>query len=270
MSVLQAICDDRRLAVERCRREVSVEALRESPLYDAPTHSLRAALSQPGLQVIAEHKRASPSQGSYGVQLSPVEVALAYQAAGAAALSVLTEPSRFGGSLDHLRAIRKAVPMPLLRKDFIVDAYQLHEAKAAGADAVLLIAAALTLEEAQELRTTAHHLDLEVLLEIHSDAELDYLSISPDVVGVNNRNLATLQIDLNTSASLVEHLPEGQIRISESGIQNGGDGQKMEALGYDGVLIGTQFMTTAKPGEALATFLNGVSHAMPLNSRQRS
>ena len=258
MSVLQSICDDRRRAVALQRSRHDVVGFRESAYYEAPVRSLRAALQAEGLSVIAEHKRASPSEGDYGQALGPVEIAKAYQAAGASAISVLTEPNRFGGSLDHLTAIRRAVRVPILRKDFIVDAYQLHEAKAAGADAVLLIAAALTLEEATELRTVAHHLGLEVLLEVHGREELEYLSIDPDVIGINNRNLKTLKIDLATSEELYGALPPNATKISESGIATPTDALRMQRAGYDGLLVGTQFMKTAAPGDALAQLLASV------------
>lgn len=256
MSVLNEICRMRREDVAMQRRRVGLAELREAPAYQAPTRSLSAALRGAAgeLRVIAEHKRASPSTGAYGVEAAPVEIARDYVAAGAAALSVLTEERHFGGSLAHLRDIRAAVDVPLLRKDFVVDAYQLHEAKAAGADAVLLIAAALTLDEAQELRTTAHHLGLEVFLELHAPAELDYLAVAPDVVGVNSRDLATLRIDLATAEAMADALPRGLVCVAESGIRDAGDAARMARAGYDGLLIGTQFMRQPQPGEALARF----------------
>ena len=258
MSVLQQICARRRAVVAEQRTRVPVSRFRESALYAAPTRSLAAALRLPGVRVIAEHKRASPSAGAYGVTRSPTQVARAYEAAGAAALSVLTEPEWFGGELDHLREVRRATGLPLLRKDFIVDPYQLHEAKGAGADAVLLIAAALTVAEAGELRTVAHHLGLEVLLELHDASELEYLEIAPDVVGVNNRNLATLAIDLRTSERLYGALPADVARITESGIATAADARRLLAAGYDGMLVGTQFMRRPDPGAALAGFLREV------------
>ena len=258
MSVIHRICEEQRALVHRRRREVSLEALREAPRYHGPTHSLAGALRAAPVAVIAEHKRASPSQGSYGVTLSPEAIARGYAEAGACAISVLTEENHFGGSLAHLRAIRACVDVPLLRKDFIVDAYQLHEAKAHGADAVLLIAAALTLDEAHELRTVAHHLSLEVLLEVHDAAELDYLDIGPDVVGVNNRNLRTLNIDLRTSETLAASLPGELVRITESGIGDAAAAARLLRFGYDGMLVGTQFMRTPKPAAALSTFLTDV------------
>ncbi len=223
-------------------------------------YSLASALrSGDGPRIIAEHKRASPSEGEYGCPSTLSEVIEGYTSAGAVAISVLTEETSFGGSLQHLREARHLTKLPLLRKDFIVDEYQLYEAKAAGADAILLIAAGLELEEARRFCRKAHELGLEVLLELHGAAELDYLSIGPDVVGVNNRDLRTLDIDLHTSTALLSQLPTDLPRISESGIKTAADAAQLLRLGYDGLLIGTRFMKTDAPGPALGTYLRETS-----------
>lgn len=266
MSILQQICEERRAAVKAQRIRQPITSFRESALYTAPTRSLKRALKNAALGIIAEHKRASPSQGNYGCTIDPVDVAIGYEKAGATAISVLTEPNHFGGDLDHLKAIRKAVDLPLLRKDFTVDPYQLHEAKAAGADAILLIAAALSIDEANELRTVAYHLGLEVLLEIHDTHELDYLSIEPDIVGVNNRNLKTMEISLATSEALITALPKEMMRISESGIRNAADAARMYAIGFDGLLVGTQFMQTKDPVNALDLFRSEIMNLRTANA----
>ena len=230
---------------------------------DRELRSLAAALrAGSGPRIIAEHKRASPSEGDYACPASLAEVIEGYTAAGAVALSILTEGERFGGSLEHLRDARKLTYLPLLRKDFIVDEYQLYEAKVVGANAVLLIAAGLSLDDASRFCRKAHELGLEVLLELHEAAELDYLSINPDVVGVNNRDLRTLKIDLRTSEALLAQLPTDLPRISESGIQSAADAARLLGLGYEGLLVGTQFMKTADPGAALSHFLTDTRAAL--------
>lgn len=257
MSVLQQICAQRRRDVERCRFEIPLSTLVAKPDYRRTCHSLRAALTRDvPVRVIAEHKRASPSQGDYGNPTPLEDVVRGYAEAGAVALSVLTEPNWFGGELGHLLRARTLTSLPLLRKDFTVHGYQVHEAKAAGADAILLIAAALTLDLATQLAEQAHNIGLEVLLELHAADELDYLAIAPDVIGVNNRDLATLTIDLASSEALAGQLPRDRPRISESGIQTPADAARVLAAGYDGVLVGTQFMQTAHPGAALKSFLD--------------
>lgn len=257
MSVLDDINAARRIAVAEAKAGLSPKQLaqRAEAVTQAP-NSLAAALrAGTGPRVIAEHKRASPSEGDYGCPATLADVVGGYVSAGAVGLSVLTEAERFGGSLEHLRSARALVTLPLLRKDFIVDEYQLYEARLAGADAVLLIAAGLSVAEAERFCRKAHELQLEVLLELHGEDELDYLRTGPDVVGVNNRNLRTLEIDLDTSRRMLAALPTDLPRLSESGIKTAADAADMLRLGYDGLLVGTQFMKTPDPGDALRTFL---------------
>ena len=245
------------------RRRAEVAALatsRPRPLDGAalaPTRSLAQAVrrSDRAVRVIAEHKRASPSEGDYGCAADVEAVVGGYALAGAVALSVLTEPRAFGGSDDHLRRARATVDLPILRKDFTVDVYQVEEARAIGADAILLIAAGLTLDDARRLADRAHELELEVLLELHAASELDYLDVEPDVVGVNNRNLATLAIDLATSRRLVTQLPTDRPRVTESGLATAEDAAALLAHGYDGMLVGTAFMKHPDPGAACGAFI---------------
>ncbi len=268
MSVLDLINARSRLAVaERARRvplaDLAAQLRPARGELGYTTVSLAGALREgEGPRVIAEHKRASPSEGDYGCPGTLAEVITGYTAAGAVALSILTEEERFGGSLQHLRDARALTDLPLLRKDFIVDAYQLYEAKAAGADAVLLIAAGLSIDEAGAFCRQAHDLGLEVLLELHEAAELDYLSIEPDVVGINNRDLRTLKIDLATSEALLAQLPTDLPRISESGIHTSAEAARLLSIGYEGLLIGTRFMKAPEPGAALAAFLRETRAAL--------
>ena len=213
-----------------------------------------ARLSRAGsINVIAECKRRSPSRGVLRVAYDPVAIAVGYERAGAAAISVLTEPGFFDGSLAHLDAVRAAVTIPVLRKDFIVDEYQLLEARAAGADAILLIVAALSDRELADLARCAAELGLAALVEVHDAGECTRaLAIGARIIGVNNRNLRTLQVDLDASRTVASMLPAGTIGISESGLKSSADLQAMKALGYRAFLMGERFMIEPDPGAALA------------------
>lgn len=218
-----------------------------------------AALSRTDrYNIIAECKRRSPSRGVLRHDYDPVAIATAYTAAGAAAISVLTEPTFFDGALEHLLAVRAAVPTPLLRKDFIVSEYQLLEARACGADAALLIVAALTPSELASLSARAADLGLDTLVEVHSADELTIaLDSGARVIGVNNRNLRTLVVDVHASESLVRMMPTGVVAVSESGLKTSADLSRLSALGYGAFLIGERFMTDADPGAALGQLLGG-------------
>jgi indole-3-glycerol phosphate synthase len=218
---------------------------------------LQAALSNTaGFHVIAECKRRSPSQGVLREDYDPVSIATGYAAAGAAAISVLTEPTFFDGSLDHLRAVRAAVDVPLLRKDFVVSAYQLLEAKAAGADAVLLIVAALRPAELKVLHDHARRHGLDVLVEAHDATELAIaIDAGARIIGVNNRNLRTLQVDVHASETLIARVPPEVIAVSESGLKSAADLARLKGLGYRAFLIGERFMTAAEPGRQLKELL---------------
>jgi indole-3-glycerol phosphate synthase len=210
------------------------------------------------LNVIAECKRRSPSRGVLRRTYDPVAIARAYEAAGAAAVSVLTEPTFFDGDLDHLRAVRQAVGLPLLRKDFIVCPYQLWEARAAGADAVLLIVAALNAGELESLLGEARAIGLDVLVEVHDEPELDRaLGSGAELVGVNNRNLRTLAVDVDASRRLGGRLPPQVIGVAESGLTTAHDLYALRATGYRAFLVGERLMTAADPGAALRELMTG-------------
>jgi indole-3-glycerol phosphate synthase len=220
----------------------------------------RAALMRAdSVNVIGECKRRSPSKGVLRGDYDPVAIARAYADAGAAAISVLTEPTFFDGSLDHLRAIRAAVDIPLLRKDFIVSEYQLLEARIAGADAVLLIVAALRPVELGVLHDLAARLGLDALVEVHDAHELAIaLDAGAQIVGVNNRNLRTLAVDVQASDELIADMPPDVVAVSESGLGTD-DVRRLRRLGYRGFLIGERFMTTPDPGAALETLVAACS-----------
>ena len=208
------------------------------------------------VNVIAECKRRSPSRGVLRAAYEPVAIAQGYEAAGAAGISVLTEPGFFDGSLDHLVAVRAAVKTPVLRKDFIVDEYQILEARAAGANAILLIVAALSDAELVRLARFAASLALAALVEVHDATECDRaLAAGAKILGVNNRNLRTLEVDLHASDQIAKKLTRDVIAVSESGLKTPADLQRMRALGYNAFLIGERFMIEPDPGVALAGLL---------------
>jgi indole-3-glycerol phosphate synthase len=222
----------------------------------------RSALALPDrVNVIAECKRRSPSKGVLRSSYDAAAIARAYHAGGAAAISVLTEPSFFDGSLADLAAVRAAVPLPVLRKDFVVTDYQLFEARATGADAVLLIVAALSPAELAKLHRQAHELDLDVLVEVHSADELAIaLDVGADIIGVNNRNLRTLAVDAGVSETLAPLMPKTAVAVSESGLRTAADLTRLRALGFSAFLIGERFMTEADPGQALASLIESAVH----------
>jgi len=214
------------------------------------------------INVIAECKRRSPSRGVLRAAYDPVSIAAGYERAGAAAISVLTEPGFFDGSLEHLAAVRQAVRIPLLRKDFIVDEYQLLEARAAGADAILLIVAALDDRTLVSLSREAHQLGLASLVEVHSADECRRaVDAGAGIIGVNNRNLRTLQVELDASREVARLLPTSVIGISESGLKTPSDLQAMKSLGYRAFLMGERFMIEPDPGAALEGLMESLRAA---------
>ena len=207
----------------------------------------------PGVSVIAEHKRRSPSAGTIREGATVADVVMAYERGGAAALSILTEGAHFGGSLDDLRAARAASSLPILRKDFIVDAYQVVESAAAGADAILLIVAALDPDELAELYAEAAGLDLDVLVEVHDEEELEIALevLDADVIGINNRNLADFSVDVDRTYELLHDIPAGKTVVSESGFHSRSQLDELERVGVDGVLVGETLMRAPDPEAAL-------------------
>lgn len=255
--ILDEILADKVDEVAARKRTTPVSGLRDRPLYAEPRRGFRRALAgATPPAVIAEIKRASPSRGIIRQEFDPPAHARSYAGAGATALSVLTEEKRFQGSLAHLEAARAAVGLPLLRKDFLVDVYQVEEARAHGADAVLVIAAAGTASLRVELMAAARELGLDVLVEAHDQAELDWaLASGADLVGVNNRDLRTFHTTLETTERLAATLPHGTLLVAESGIHTRDDLARMVAAGAQAVLIGEAFMKAPDPGAALRELL---------------
>ena len=220
-----------------------------------PFHSLKEALEQSSTGIIAEFKRRSPSKGWINQTADAAEVTKAYESAGAAALSVLTDKDYFGGTLADLRTAVETVQIPVMRKEFIVDEYQLFEAKLAGASAILLIAAAITREESKRFTELAHQLQLDVLLELHDERETDYITPRNNLIGINNRNLGSFVTDINKSYRMISLLPKEAVLVSESGISDPEIVKELREAGYKGFLIGEHFMKTADPGEGLRSFV---------------
>ena len=254
----------RRMVEVREEREPLSALAARAEKREAPAGRFRAALVDTGgPRIIAECKRRSPSRGVLRRDYDPVAIATAYEKAGAAAISVLTEPTFFDGALEHLQAVRNAVDLPVLRKDFIVSEYQLLEARAAGADAVLLIVAALESRSLTALHARASTLGLDVLVEVHDVGELSAaIDAGAHIVGVNNRNLRTLEVDVSASERLAARMPREVVSVSESGLKTAADLIRLRQLGYRAFLIGERLMTEADPGVELLELLQGCINTM--------
>jgi indole-3-glycerol phosphate synthase len=248
MGMIEELVEAARTGAEGRSAEVPLEEL-ERRLAERPEQRpFGEALVRPGLSVIAEFKRRSPSVGDIRRGATPAEIARAYEEGGAAALSVLTDVPHFDGSLEDLREARQACELPVLQKDFIVDRYQVYEAAAAGADAILLIVAALGEEELARLHDEARGLDLDCVVEVHAEEELEAaLSIDAEVIGVNNRNLDDFSIDVQTTFELITDVPAGKTVVSESGIAERETLEELERVGVDAVLIGEALMRAPDP-----------------------
>lgn len=256
--ILTEIIANKRFEIDLQKQSISPEQLENSLTDKRKTRSMKASLIQNSPGIIAEFKRRSPSKGWIKQHAEIAGIIPAYESAGAAALSILTDEKFFGGTLADIRKARPLTNLPILQKDFIIDEYQLYQAKITGADAVLLIAAALDTNKCRTLTQKAHELGLEVLLEIHSEEELEYITPEVDMVGVNNRNLGSFHTDINNSFRLAAQLPQGTVLVSESGISDASIVSELHANGFTGFLIGETFMKTEEPGETLKEFINQI------------
>ena len=259
MNALERIVASTREELERRKRGVPQSQLeRDAAARSGGLRPFRGALERPGLSLIAEHKRRSPSAGSIRDGLAIEDVVGAYERGGAAALSVLTEGTHFGGSLDDLRAARAASRLPILRKDFTVDDYQLYEALAAGADAVLLIVAALRPSELASLHGLASSLGLAALVEVHDEHELEAAAaVGARLIGINNRDLTTLRVDIRRTHELLPDVPAGATVVAESGLRSPADLDEVENAGVDAVLVGEALMRSADIEAACRTLTQG-------------
>jgi len=260
MNILDKIVIDKRKEVALRKSIIPLKQLEASVLFEKSTISLSERLKNSSSGIIAEHKRRSPSKSTINQNLNVQDVAKGYEDAGVCGMSVLTDGKYFGGSLDDLLLARASCNLPLLRKEFIIDTYQIVEAKAYGADVILLIAAILTMEEIKQFSELAKSLDLDVLLEVHNLEELQK-SIMPtiDMLGVNNRNLKTFEVSLETSKTLSNHIPDDFVKVSESGISSIEAIKELQPYGYKGFLIGENFMKTDNPGESATKFIKDLA-----------
>lgn len=266
MDILQEIVAHKRIEVELFKQQLSERDIHHSveSITDFYSPSMKEALTTSASGIIAEFKRRSPSKGWIKEDGRAEIIPLAYQQQGAAALSILTDEKYFGGHDDFIRKARHAgVKIPILYKNFVIDEYQLFQARLCGASAVLLIAADLKLDECRSLLKTAHELNLEVLLEMHSESELDYAALEPDMCGINNRNLGTFITDVQNSYRLAELLPKEACKVSESGISDPLTVSELRKVGFRGFLIGETFMKTGNPGQALGEFIEKLKSINP-------
>lgn len=257
--ILDEIIAHKRVEMEQSKQILPPAELhrRVEPLIDFSTASMAEALKASSTGIIAEFKRKSPSKGWIKEEGKAEVIPLDYQQHGAAALSILTDEQYFGGCDDFISVARHSgVRIPVLYKNFVIDEYQLFQARLCGASAVLLIAACLSKSQSRSLQQTAHDIGLEVLLEMHEEAELEYAEQEPDLCGINNRHLGSFITDVETSFRLAELLPKDAVKVSESGISDPMTVKALRSVGFRGFLIGENFMKTADPGLALAEFIN--------------
>ena len=254
--ILSQIADYKKVEVENCKNETSIGELQQKSFFKRKCLSLKDAIADKEKNgIIAEFKRKSPSAGMINAKADVKQVTTGYAKAGVSGLSVLTDEPSFGGSLQDLLMARQYNQIPILRKDFMLDEYQVYEAKAYGADAILLIAAMIDRHTCEKLAHLAHRLGLEVLLEVHNETEIStHASDYADLIGVNSRDLKSFSTDLSQAEKLYELLPDDQMKIAESGINNPEDAANFRKIGFDGYLIGSRFMKTDEPEKACLEF----------------
>lgn len=257
MNILDKIVAHKRKEVDRQKELYPAKLLEGSIFFETPCVSLRSYLHREDLSgIIAEIKRKSPSQGNINPYISVEKISIGYMQAGASALSILTDSEFFGGSVEDLKVARQMNYCPILRKEFIIDPYQIVEAKSIGADAILLIAAVLNPPELKELAAFAHGLGLEVLMEVHDEEELERsLNEHLDCVGVNNRNLKDFSVNIQTSLELAPKIPDEFVKVAESGLRNPKEVKRLQAAGFQGFLMGQYFMEQPQPHKACERFI---------------
>lgn len=259
MDILAQIVGKKKEWVASKKRNKSLEELKHTADYSRSIYSLSTNIrAGNGHGIIAEFKRKSPSKGNIFIDADVVEVTKDYQSAGASAISILTDQEFFGGSDEDLINARKQLTIPILRKDFIVDPYQIVEAKSIGADIILLIAACLTKQQVSEFSQLAKSIGLEVLLELHDEVELEHISRDVDFVGINNRSLKTFDVNVERSLKMAAAIPDGYIKVAESGIDQPGQVRLFKDNGYGAFLIGEYFMKTRQPGQSLEQFIQQI------------
>jgi len=255
MNILDKIIERKKQEVADAKSKISIEQLKDTEFFNKPTFSLKETIKTKS-GIISEFKRQSPSKGIINDKVSSLEVVSQYEKYGASAISILTDKDFFGGSFEDILSVRNHINIPILRKDFMVDEYQFYEAKSIGADVILLIASCLSQTQVLEFTELAHFLNLEVLLEIHSEEELKHINKNVDFVGINNRNLKDFQVNLQHSVDLKNQLPKDIFSIAESGIYNEEDFNFLREKGFDGFLMGEYFMKNENPGEKFGEFVS--------------
>ncbi len=254
--ILQEIIENKKEEIARRKEVFSIDLLESNcEEFQRKSFSMSNSIRESQSGIIAEFKRRSPSKGWINEKADLLQITKDYQLNGASALSILTDNKYFGGKLEDIKAVRDSIDIPILRKEFIIDEYQLFQAKLIGADAVLLIAAALDKKRFIELSDMAHQLGMEVLLEIHSEKEMEYIDDKVEMIGVNNRNLGTFVTDVKNSVAMVEKLPKDRVLISESGISSPSTIKMLKEKGFNGFLIGECLMREENPGDAFAKFI---------------
>lgn len=253
MTILDKIIERKREEIAVSKSHTSLEQLKSSELFERKNYSLKESIKNKS-GIIAEFKRQSPSKGIINNNVQPSEIASAYESFGASGISILTDKDFFGGSFEDILKVRNHINIPILRKDFMIDEYQFYEAKSIGADVILLIAACLSPDQVQEFTELAHQLDMEVLLEIHTEEELKHFNSEIDLVGINNRNLKDFKVDLQHSVQLKDQLPKDTLSVAESGIYALEDFKFLKEKGFDGFLMGEYFMRNPNPAKAFEEF----------------
>ena len=261
-NILAEVVEKRKATVQQLKNVMPMEAWKKMPLYNRKCLSLqKSLLNETGTGIIAEFKRASPSKGIINAAADVYEVVSGYELHGAAAASILTEPLYFKGNNDDIIGIRDGINIPILRKDFVFDEYQIAESKALGADVILLIASSLSAKEVKRLATFAKNIGLEVLLELHDEEELDHICDATTIIGINNRNLKTFEVDIDRSLRMAEKIPAEKIKVAESGINSVENIFLFKQHGFKGFLIGENFMKAPDPTIAFAAFVHQLKNS---------
>jgi indole-3-glycerol phosphate synthase len=259
--ILEIIVESKRLEVLNLKENFDLNFFEKSDNYKRKCYSLKEfLLDKTKNSIISEFKRKSPSKGVINDKSSVEEVVKAYQNADVSAVSILTDKDYFGGSEKDLMRARTILNLPILRKDFIIDQFQIHQSKYLGADVILLIAAILTKEQIEDFTNLAHKLSLSVILELHDQSEIEKIYSKVDVIGVNNRNLGTFKVDIQNSVEMMKLLPKDALLISESGISEVNSIKMLQNIGFKGFLIGENFMKTDDPAKAVSEFSNNLTH----------
>lgn len=253
MTILDKIIERKKEEIAAAKSSVSVNQLKDSDFFGRKTYSLKQSIKNKS-GIIAEFKRQSPSKGIINNNVQPLEVVSSYENFGASGISILTDSDFFGGNFDDILKVRNEIKISILRKDFMIDEYQFYEAKSIGADVVLLIASCLSPAQVEEFTALAHELEMEVLLEIHTEEELKHYNSKIDLVGINNRNLKDFKVDLQHSVQLKNLLPKDVLSVAESGIYNLEDFKFLKEKGFDGFLMGEYFMKNTDPAKAFEDF----------------